>query len=108
MSPFLLSPTKHTCCPQATWATQWPTCNGNMQSPIDLDSSIATHMSPGEISMIDYNLAMSGLTRNNGRFLEFIFADRDTGGTAPYIEGGRLPAGERLGRQKRSYAPMWQ
>ena len=39
---------------QATWATNFPDfCAGDMQSPIDLDSSKAVLMDPGPITMVD-------------------------------------------------------
>jgi hypothetical protein len=49
-------------------------------------------MSPGEISMIGYDVAMEGEATNNGHALVYTLT---AGVTPPYIEGGRLPAGEK-------------
>ena len=39
---------------KATWATNFPEfCAGDMQSPIDLDTSKAVTMDPGPITMVD-------------------------------------------------------
>merc|ERR1740123_315817 len=77
----------------ATWAANYPDfCAGDMQSPIDLDSSKAVTMDPGPITMVGYNLAQTGSISNNGHTLVFGFEN----GATPYIMGGRLPAGERF------------
>merc|ERR1740123_2292906 len=77
----------------ATWAANYPDfCAGDMQSPIDLDSSKAVTMDPGPITMVGYNLKQAGKIENNGHTLGFAFAS----GSTPYIMGGRLPAGDRF------------
>jgi len=77
----------------ATWATNYPDyCAGDMQSPIDLDSSKAVMMDPGPITMVGYNLEQMGRINNNGHTLGFTFVNAST----PYIMGGRLPAGDRF------------
>merc|ERR1719384_2550410 len=77
----------------ATWAANYPDfCAGDMQSPIDLDSSKAVMMDPGPITMVGYNLKQSGSINNNGHTLGFGIVN----GSTPYIMGGRLPAGDRF------------
>jgi len=77
----------------ATWATNFPDfCAGDMQSPIDLDSTKAVTMDPGPITMVGYNLKQSGSINNNGHTLGFSIPS----GNTPYIMGGRLPAGDRF------------
>merc|ERR1711971_432230 len=77
----------------ATWATNYPDfCAGDMQSPIDLNSTIAVTMDPGPITMVGYNLMQSGSINNNGHTLGFTIPS----GNTPYIMGGRLPAGDRF------------
>lgn len=79
--------------PQATWAVSHPDfCAGTAQSPIDLDSTKAMVMNPGEVKMVGYNVAQPAYIGNNGHTLGFGFRS----GVTPYIHGGRLPEGDRL------------
>jgi carbonic anhydrase len=74
-----------------SWPSTYATCAGLSQSPINLMSS-ATVMDPGPFQMVGYTLPLAGNVTNNGHTLTFAF----TGGLAPYVMGGRLPAGERF------------
>merc|ERR1712121_554136 len=74
----------------ATWPANYATCAGSMQSPIDLTNPAC--VDPGPITMIGYDLPMSGKLTNNEHTLVFEF----DGGVAPYIMGGRLPPGDRF------------
>ena len=70
------------------WAANFPEfCSGSMQSPIDYKTADIQINDPGEITMMDWDMAMAGKLTNNGHTLTFTYTGT---GKKPTITGGRL------------------
>jgi len=86
-----------------------PYCNGTSQSPINIETKNAVEEDVGMIKLFHYDKMIWGNIQNNGKTLGFTpysppyfhnpesinpFPDHPP--LPPYIEGGRLPKGERF------------
>jgi len=74
----------------ATWPSTYESCAGTSQSPIDINTANVVMADPGQIKLGAYDSKMAGEITNNEHTITFTFKS----GVAPYIYGGRLPAGD--------------
>eukprot|EP00092_Neocalanus_flemingeri_P035567 GFUD01038713.1.p1 GENE.GFUD01038713.1~~GFUD01038713.1.p1 ORF type:complete len:389 (+),score=95.47 GFUD01038713.1:263-1429(+) len=75
-----------------TWLQEYPTCNGTLQSPINLSPSLAEPSDPGPLRLVGYDMEMGANLENNGHTVVMSL----TSLVKPYMFGGRLPGKERF------------
>jgi len=75
-----------------TWLQEYPTCNGSMQSPINLNPSLAALSDPGPLHFVGYDMELGANLENNGHTVVLSLSSL----VRPYMFGGRLPGKERF------------
>jgi len=75
-----------------TWLDEYPSCNGSLQSPINLSPSFAEYSDPGPIRLVGYDMEFGASLENNGHTVVMSLTSR----MKPYMFGGRLPGTERF------------
>eukprot|EP00090_Calanus_glacialis_P025332 TRINITY_DN39557_c0_g1_i1.p1 TRINITY_DN39557_c0_g1~~TRINITY_DN39557_c0_g1_i1.p1 ORF type:complete len:383 (+),score=83.77 TRINITY_DN39557_c0_g1_i1:257-1405(+) len=75
-----------------TWLQEYPTCNGSLQSPINLSPSLSVNSDPGPLRLVGYDMEFEASLENNGHTVVLSLISR----MRPYMFGGRLPGNERF------------